>query len=149
MNLNSDSLSCALNGGGALADAYDAVWSALWRQTHVPATVLELCRLRLAKLHSAQADFVMRKLPIDEHKANAVLAGRYAESDLFDAAEKSALMLAEVYAQDPAAISDHMAAQVKQYVGESGLVCLIEALGFIDGRLRLAQMFDALQRAEG
>jgi len=36
---------------------------------------------------------------------------------------------------------------VKRHFGEAGLVCLIEALGFIEGRIRLALMFTALGAA--
>ena len=39
---------------------------------------------------------------------------------------------------------DELADGVKRHFGEAGLVCLIEALGFIEGRIRLALMFTAL-----
>lgn len=148
MTINSDSLSEHLAQGGVLLHRYDAVWSHLWRQTHVPADVLELCRLRLAKLHGAQADMALRKVPLGEERIEAVLSGRYTQSALFTAAELAVLELTDVYAQDPAAISDDMAARIKAHFGEAGLVCLVEALGFIDGRLRLTLMFDAMHKAQ-
>src|SRR5262245_46010540 len=101
MNINSDTLSAALQQGGQLVTCYDEVWDRLWQQTHVPAAVLELCRLRLAALHGAVADTRLRKLAVGEEKIDAVLAGRYGAS-LFDGMELAALELAEIYAQDPA-----------------------------------------------
>ena len=55
--------------------------------------------------------------------------------------------MAEVYSQDPAAITDEMAEAVKGVYGDTGLVVLIEALGFIDGRIRMARLTNALARA--
>ena len=54
--------------------------------------------------------------------------------------------------EDSAAVIDEelkraqqkLADGVKRHFGEAGLVCLIEALGFIEGRIRLALMFTAL-----
>ena len=60
------------------------------------------------------------------------------------AAEQAVLEFAEIYAQDPGALTDELADGVKRHFGEAGLVCLIEALGFIEGRIRLALMFTAL-----
>ncbi len=57
------------------------------------------------------------------------------------------LEFAEIYAQDPGALTDELADGVKRHFGEAGLVCLIEALGFIEGRIRLALMFTALAAA--
>lgn len=145
MTISSDNLSQALAAGGALATAYDDVWLALWNQPYLPVTTLELCRLRLAQLHGSAADIALRlNADLDEEKAQAVLAGHYTGTANFSEAELVMLEFAEVYAQDPAAISDDMADRVKQHVGETGLVCLVEALGFIDGRLRLALMFESL-----
>jgi len=36
-----------------MARRYEALWQGVWQQGHVPASVLELCRLRLAQLHGA------------------------------------------------------------------------------------------------
>lgn len=63
-------------------------------------------------------------------------------------AEHAALEFAEVYGQDPEAITDQLAAAVKAHFGEAGLVALIEALGMIDGRIRLGMMLGPLLAAE-
>jgi len=146
MTITSKNLPQALAAGGALTAAYDNVWHVLWEQPYIPAGTLELCRLRLAQLHGATADTALRMATgVSEEKVRAVLAGSYIDQQAFSAAELAILELAEIYVQDPAAITDEVAAQVKQHVGEAGLVCLVEALGFFDGRIRLSQMFNALR----
>lgn len=143
--VTSDTLSDALAPGGVMAQDFNGVWEQLWRQDHVPPRLLELCRLRLAKLHGAGAELdTLRGLERDPARIEAVRAGRYHDSARFDAAERAVLEFAEVYAQDPGALSDELAEDVKRHFGEAGLVCLIEALGFIEGRIRLALMFTAL-----
>jgi len=82
--------------------------------------------------------------PVDAHKRAAVLAGSYARDDRVSPAERAAIEFCEVYAMDAQAITDGLAAAVVEHVGEPGLVALIEALGFIDGRMRLARMLGPL-----
>lgn len=148
MTLTTRTLSQALADGSVLTNAYDAVWDALWTQPYIPADILELCRLRLAQLHGAKAEMALRLTSgCGEEKIRAVLAGRHEGSADFSVLELAVLELAEIYAQDPSAITDAMADEVKRHVGEPGLVCLVEALGFIDGRIRLALMFDAIATA--
>ncbi len=111
----------------------------------MPPRLLELCRLRLARLHGASAETAaLRGLECDPDRIEALLTGRYHASARFDAAEQAVLEFAEIYAQDPGALTDELADGVKRHFGEAGLVCLIEALGFIEGRIRLALMFTAL-----
>ena len=146
--VTSETLSVALAPGGAMARDFNALWEQLWRQDHVPPRLLELCRLRLARLHGASAEAaVLRGLERDPGRIEAVLSGRYHGSAYFDAAEQAVLEFAEIYAQDPGALTDELADGVKRHFGEAGLVCLIEALGFIEGRIRLALMFTALGAA--
>ena len=143
--VNSETLSVALAPGGAMARDFNAVWEQLWRQDHVPPRLLELCRLRLARLHGASAETAaLRGLECDPDRIEALLTGRYHASARFDAAEQAVLEFAEIYAQDPGALTDELADGVKRHFGESGLVCLIEARCFIEGRIRLALMFTAL-----
>lgn len=147
--LDSHTLAAALQPGGELARRFEALWLAVWQQPHVPAGVLELCRLRLAQLHAAAAE--LEALPpaevragIDPAKVASLLAGRWTRDAAFSPAERAALELAEVYGQDPQAITDELAAEVVRHFGEPGLVALIEALGLIDGRIRLALLLGPL-----
>jgi hypothetical protein len=145
--LNTDTLTTALRPGGAVAAGYDRIWNTIWeRQTHVPVALLELCRLRLARFHGAAAEISLRHdVGLDADKIESLLLGAYFRDPRFSAAERAVLDFTEVYAQDPMAISDELATSVKEHLGEAGLVCLVESLGFIEGRIRLALMFSALQ----
>ncbi|QDX82160.1 hypothetical protein B9N43_13450 [Denitratisoma sp. DHT3] len=139
-------LAPALAPAGATADALEDLWQALWAQPHVPAPVLELCRLRLAGLHGLAEETALRhpaaRLP--EGKIAALLDGSFPRHPDFSPAERAALDFAEIYFQDAKAISDELAAEVSRYFGEPGLVALLTALGHIDGRLRLARFFSHL-----
>lgn len=152
--LDSSSLGPVLQRtGGELARRHEALWQAVWRQGHVPAPVLELCRLRLAQLHGATRELAATPPPgaregLDASNVASVLAGSWTREPRFSAAERAALEFAEVYGQDPQAITDELAAAVKSRFGEAGLVALIEALGVIDGRIRLGMMLGALLPAE-
>ncbi len=147
--LNTQSLADAVQAGGQVATDYQAVWDAIWKQSHVPARLLELCRLRLAQFHGATAELRLRRdTGLDPRKVDSLLAGNYFRDPEFSPAERAVLEFTEIYAQDPAAINDDMADAVKGHFGEPGLMCLIEALGFIDGRIRLAMMFSALHAAD-
>jgi len=144
--ITTETLSAALRAGGVLADDYNAVSKAVWSQDHLPAALLDLSRLRLAQLHGADSELQLRlENGLEAAKIEALLAGNIS-TGLFSAAELAVLDFTEIYAQDPAAISDDMADAIKRHFGEAGLVCLVEALGFIDGRIRLALMFNALRR---
>ena len=128
--VNSETLSVALAPGGAMARDFNAVWEQLWRQDHVPPRLLELCRLRLARLHGASAETAaLRGLECDPDRIEALLTGRYHASARFDAAEQAVLEFAEIYAQDPGALTDELADGVKRHFGEAGLVCLISSRG--------------------
>jgi alkylhydroperoxidase family enzyme len=148
MNFDSDSVSALLKPGAAMAQAYERAWDSVWRQPHVPASLLELCRLRMARMHGATAELDAAPRPelgaVDSGKRAAVLAGSYNRDDRVSPSERAAVEFAEVYAMDAQAITDELALGVVAHFGEQGLVALIEALGFIDGRIRLARMLGAL-----
>jgi alkylhydroperoxidase family enzyme len=146
---DSTTVSNLLSAGGEMARRYDAVWDSVWNQPHVPPPVLELCRLRIARLHDATAELDAAprselRGAIEPGKCASVLAGSYGRDDRVAPAERAAIEFAEVYAMDPQAISDELAQAVVAHYGEPGLVALIEALGFIDGRMRLARMLAPL-----
>jgi hypothetical protein len=145
--LDTATLVHALAPAGAIAEAYELLWNWVWRQPHIPASVLELCRLRIAQMHEAATELTIRHpaAGVDEAKIAALLSGRSSARGPFTAAERSALEFAELHMMDPSAITDELADEVKAHFGETGLVTLIEALGFIDGRIRLARIFSQLE----
>ena len=128
------------------AQAFESMWQALWSQQRVPPALLELCRLRLAHMHGASSELEVEHPAgnVTAARRESVIRGCFATDAQFTPGEVAALSLAEVYAQDPAAITDAMADDVKAVYGDAGLVVLIEALGFIDGRIRMARLANAL-----
>jgi alkylhydroperoxidase family enzyme len=143
--ISSDRLGPLLDAGGEMARAFEQAYESIWQQPHLPAAVLELCRLRLARMHGATAEIdAAPRVAIDAAKRAAVLNGNYSRDDRVSPAERAVVEFCEVYAMDAQAITDELAAGVVAHFGEPGLVALIEALGFIDGRMRLARMLGPL-----
>jgi len=153
MQLHTQSLRGALDCAPQLSQTFEALWAAVWSQPHIPAPVLELCRLQLAKMHRHGSDQMVRhpvaqRAGFDERKAQAVLAGGVDPAAPFSAAEQAVLAFTEQYAMDPGSITDALADDVKRHYGDTGLVTLIEATGFMDSRLRLASLLTQML-AEG
>ena len=140
-------LRAALQPGGELAHAYEAFCEAVWHQSHLPPGVLELCRIRLAQLHGARRELSLRHpaaaadVGLDRRIAS-LQGGHWLRDAELTAADLAAIGFTELYAQGAGTITDAAAAEVKQNFGEPGLVALIEALGVIDGRIRLGLMLD-------
>jgi len=135
---------------GDAAASFEEVWRALWNQPHVPAATLELCRLNLARLHRADAELKLR-MPlaergrIAEEKIASLLRENWMKDPLFTAAERAVLNFTEWYHVNPQGIPDEVADNVISYLGQSGYVALIEALGFIDGRIRMALIYSRMR----
>ncbi len=148
VSMNSANLIDRLTIAGASAQAFDQVWRAIWNQPHVPAAILELCRLNLARLHRAEAELAMR-MPLaqslDEEKIQSLLRENWMTDPRFSASERAVLNFTEWYHVDPQSIPDQVANEVIAHLGQSGFVALIEALGFIDGRIRIAMIYSRIQ----
>ncbi len=139
----------ALVAAGPLAMAYERLWTSIWTQPYLSAQLLELCRLRVARLRGADAELKVRhpsaqQAGLSEDKVQAVIGGQITAARGFTPAERVALDFAEMHAMDASLISDELADDVKTHFGEPGLVALIEALGVIDGRIRLGQIFSQM-----
>jgi hypothetical protein len=151
--LSSLDVSQALAAAGPIAGNFEEFWSAVWRQPHISPRQLDLCRLLLARMHRADAE-ITRRHPaavsdgITEAQAKAVLSGNWADSAELSPADIAILNFCEYYGLDPQSITDDYADAVKTHVGEPGLVALVEALGCIDSRIRLALMYRVLGAPE-
>jgi hypothetical protein len=132
---------------GSIAAQFRDISSKFWDLPHIPPALLELCRLDLAVLHMAEAERAGRNpaVPVvDQAKIDAVLGESWRRSPIFSAAEKAVLDFTEYYFMDPQSIPDEIATAVIRHFGDNGLVCLVEALGFIDSRIRLALVYTSL-----
>src|SRR5690606_36590661 len=118
---------------------FTALYRSLWLQPYLPASVLELCSLRLAQLHRCEVELRRRECDIAPEQVEQ-LANWHADVN-FSEAERACLAFTEVYAMDAQAITDELAAQVKAHFGDAGLVMLVEALGIFDGMTRLSLLW--------
>jgi hypothetical protein len=145
--VTSFNLDAHLASAGEIAGMYADLSAQFWDQPHISADSIELCRLALAVAHKASAEQAERHPAakgLSQAKIDAVLGERWRRSDLFSPAEKSLLDFTEYYFMDPQSIPDEVAAAVVGHFEEKGLVCLVEALGFIDSRIRLALVYSTL-----
>jgi hypothetical protein len=132
---------------GGIAALFAALSARFWDQPHLPPGLIELCRLALAVLHRAPAEQALSHpaaFDLARSKVDAVLGETWRKSGALSAAEKSALDFTEYYFMDPQSIPDEVAAAFLAHFGENGLVCLVEALGFIDSRIRLSLLYSTL-----
>ncbi|MDG2048435.1 MAG: hypothetical protein P8J79_14585 [Halioglobus sp.] len=136
---NGDDRDTTIGELAELAAPFDALYASLWTQSHVPADVLELCRLRLAQLHRCAVELQRQEIAIPAGKT-AHLA-HWDTGSLFSPAERACLAFTEVYAMDVQALTDQHADAVKMHFGDAGLVLLVEALGILDGMTRLSLLW--------
>lgn len=141
-----------LAAAGSAAASFARLWQSLWVQPYVNATLLEMCRLTLARLHRDEHE--LRALnphvtagAVPAGQRQALIEGTVHRSALFADAEQVVLDFTESYGLDPQSIEDASADAVKAHLGEAGLVFLIEALGLIDGRIRTARCLRDLARS--
>ena len=80
--------------------------------------------------------------PTIDRRSASLLAGSWLRDGVLSESDLAALGFTELYAQGAGNVSDESAADVKRHFGDRGLVALIEALGVIDGRIRLGLMLD-------
>jgi len=148
MPVNSANLNDKLAVAGDAAAPFDDVWRAIWNQPHVPAPTLELCRLNLARLHRADAELAMRTplaRRLQEEKIASLLREEWMTDPRFSEAERAVLNFTEWYHVSPQSIPDEVADAAIARIAQRGFVALIEALGFIDGRIRIALMYSRMQ----
>lgn len=127
-----------------LGKAYLSMYESLWKQPHVPGSVLELCRLRMAQLHRSETDQAQVVVPLDAERREALRD--WHRSSLFSDAERACLEFAEIYAMDALAITDAQADAVKVHYGDVGLVTLVQSLGVFDGLQRLGLIWQTARR---
>ena len=129
-----------------LAAPFSALYAALWTQRHVPADILELCRLRLAQLHQCGVELQRHEIDIPAEKSEYL--AHWDTESIFSPAECACLAFTEVYAMDTQALTDQHADAVKIHFGDAGLVLLVEALGILDGMTRLSLLWQLRANAD-
>jgi hypothetical protein len=102
-----------------LFDAYRDFESVFWTHELLDAEVLDACRARCAQLLRAAG---ARAEPVAANDPTSALA--------------ACLALAEQFVIDPHCVTAEMRDAVVAYVGDAGLVALVEALAVFDGFTR-------------
>lgn len=130
-----------------LKPAQAAELDGLWAEQMVPATVLELCRLRIAQLHHNDGEFSLRREEAQmaglTEKKIARLSCWY-QDKFFSEGEKACVETAELFVQDPLAVTDALAAEVVELLGEPGYLALLEALALFDSMMRVNSILESV-----
>ncbi|MCY3505444.1 MAG: carboxymuconolactone decarboxylase family protein [Chloroflexi bacterium] len=123
-----------------LRDLYAAFYGKLWDEELLPASLLELCRLRVAQLHDCEAELAVRHAESGVRDAQVEALADWAGSDLFSEQEQAALTLAEKMPWQHHDLTDEEYANLNAHFGESGVVALTIGVALFDAncRLRLA-----------
>lgn len=126
-----------------LAELWRRLDAELWTDPTVDPVLLELCRIRVAQLHRAEA-FGRHRTPA------AVAAGlreelvealpMWAVDDRFDEARRAALTVAELFVVDVHAVTDEQMASVNDALGPSALTTFGTALAVWDGICRFERV---------
>ena len=118
---------------------YQQFIDVFWEQELLAPELMELCRLRVAQLHQCQPELNRRYWQakasgLDEDKIQRL--SLWYKDECFSAAERACLHLAELFVTDPHAISDEDASKATAFIGDEGLVALMEVLAMFDGFCR-------------
>ncbi len=113
-----------------LASDHQAILDEVWAGS-VDPTVLELCRLRTAKVLGATTALAERTpaavaAGLDEDKVSALAS--YVSDERFDAADRACIGFSEQYVIDVHGISPEQVAAVEAALGPKGVVTLTTAL---------------------
>jgi alkylhydroperoxidase family enzyme len=131
-----------------LYEPFRSFYAAFWTHQLLDPVVLELCRLRVARLLGCDSEQRTRYQPaIDAGLTEdqvAVLA-QWPTSPQFSAAQRAALAFAEQFVIDVEGIGAELRDAVIDHFDVAGLVALCEALALFDGfcRFRIILGVDA------
>ncbi|MEM9620562.1 MAG: hypothetical protein AAF993_02865 [Pseudomonadota bacterium] len=119
-----------------LLERYRQFYLGLWQSGFVPVRTLELCRVRTAYIHGAEAELAIDHpdAPLDTATRESLAAGTLTS---FAASEQVALELAEQMPFNHHGITDAQVHQAVSAFGEAGAVTLLTALAFFDVTCRL------------
>jgi alkylhydroperoxidase family enzyme len=122
-----------------LHDSYRAFYALFWQQDLVDPLLLEVARLRIAKLNDCQSEVALRYRPAIDAGMTERLAGAALDGDaraILEPLPLACLRLAEKFALDVHAVDDEDIAAIRDAIGEPALVALIEAMALFDGFTR-------------
>jgi alkylhydroperoxidase family enzyme len=115
----------------------------LWEERTVPPRLLELCRLRIAKLHDCEAELVARHSSAGVSDADVLALEGWPAANCFSAAERAALTVAEKIPWQPRSVTDEDVAALLVHLSDAEVVALMLALTMFDAHCRLQLAFSA------
>ena len=125
-----------------LRELYRAFYGKLWDEQLLPASILELCRLRVAQLHECEAELAVRHAGAGVEPAQLDALADWQTSDRFTAAERAALLLAEKMPWQHHEITDEEHAVLLSHFGDDGTVALTVGVALFDANCRLRLVLD-------
>ena len=130
-----------------LKSAQAVALESLWAEEQVPVAIVELCRLRIAQLHHNDGECSLRRQEAQlaglTEKKIARLSCWY-QDKFFTEGEKACIETAELFVQDPLAVTDALAAEVVELLGEPGYLALLEALALFDSMMRVNSILESV-----
>lgn len=136
-----------LNHRPELLQLYRSFYKSFWKDDLISPSILEICRLRIAAIHSCENEWQIRDVdvPLKEEQLSALREGRL---DLFDPAEQSALTIAERIPYQHHQLTDDEVNAAQTHFTSAGCVALLTALSFFDVNCRLKLTFELDPPAE-
>ena len=134
---------------GDLHDSYQAFYSLFWEQQLVDPVLLEVVRLRIARLNGCASEMGARYRPaldagFGEEQAIEALGGVADPGNAkLGELERACLVLAEKFVLDVQSIEDEDVVAVRDVIGEAALVALTEAMALFDGFTRFRAILGA------
>lgn len=120
-------------------EGYAAYIDEVWSNTSLPPGLLELCRLRIAQLLGADAEFAWRLGPeVPDLDAKVAALRGWPTDPVFTATDRVALTFAEQFLLDVQALDDLTCAAVVDEVGDAGLATLAIGVGLAEAMTRAA-----------
>jgi len=125
---------------GLVPSAYDrfrTLYSSLWDSTVLDASIIEMCRLRIATLLGCDATTVQ-----GSHDRASLSAGKlaalplYPTSELFSAHERACIAFAEQYVLDPHALTDDDFSRLREQLDDKQIATLTLAAAIFDAMTR-------------
>lgn len=120
-------------------EGYAAYVDEVWASPSLPPGLLELCRLRIAQLLGAEAEFAWRLGPeVPDLEAKVTALSAWPTDPRFSATDRAALAFAEQFVLDVQALDDPTCAAVVDEVGDAGLSTLAIGVGLAEAMTRAA-----------
>lgn len=126
----------------ALLAAYREFYGTLWDDDVLPARLLELTRLLIAKEHFCDAELAIRHADSGVSDAEVDRLEDWSSMETLSGLERAALTYAQQIPWSHHQITDAQVDAVKAELGDAGFVALNFAATFFDANCRLRLLFE-------